>query len=252
MTLLSVVYGMQPEAIFAQGSGLFTGSGLTQGGTGGISGSLGGTGFGGATSGAGGASGLSGLGGAGGLGGGLGGSGGLGGGTGAAGSASGLGANPFGATSGGFVGRNGTTMAGNAQAGQTGGNARNTTRGGNQFGGGSNNFQNNQSNGNNGGAQSKSSSIRPRQRIAFDFNPRTPDKIATIVAARFDRIGEKNRVFKGIEIRVIEKEVILSGKVKTFNQCKLAEILLRLEPGVRVVRNELEIEEELNADSDVE
>jgi hypothetical protein len=235
------IWLLLPASLHAQGSGLFTGSGTTRGGTGGISGNLGGSGFGTMT---GGASGASGLGGA--LGGATGGRGGAGGqGLGASGlGASGLGASGLGAAgNSGFVGRTSTGMAGNAQAGQ-GGNAGNAGLNTGRSGA-SNRQMNGQSQfgGSGSGSNQKTgSSIRPRQRVAFEFNSRTPAAVATVMSTRMVRIGEKNPALKQVGIQVIGDQIVLSGKVKTVDQSKLIENLLRLEPGVKSIRNDLEIE----------
>jgi hypothetical protein len=225
-----------PQWVHAQGSSLFSGSGVTKGGTGGISGALGGTGFGSLTGGGTGGLGASG---AGGLGGALGSLTGNRGATGAG--ATGMGAMGAAGANSGFVGRTNTAMAGNSRAGQNAGNtggARPTSRGGAGM-----DANQNQSNLANAGAVKKSSSIRPRQRVAFDFNPKSSAKVATTISTRLDRISLKNPSLKQVTVAVAGNQIVLTGKVKTPEQSRLAENLLRLEPGVRSIRNELEIEQ---------
>jgi osmotically-inducible protein OsmY len=206
---------------------MFSGSGLTKSGTGGISGTLGGTGFGSATSGSSG-----GLGGA--LGAATGGRGGAGGATGFG----ATGATGMGAANSGFVGRTNTAMAGNSRAGQTGGN---TTRQAGRANSGGNNFQSqNQPQAN---SMTRSSSIRPRQRLGFDVTPRPAERIVSTVSTRIDKIALKKPALKLVNVELKGDEIVLSGKVKSINDSKLAENLLRLEPGVRTIRNELEIEQ---------
>ena len=238
-------FAFGPQSLFAQGNGLFTGSGLSKGGTGGITGTLGASGFGGMTSGKTGASsGLSGgaaanpFGALGASGTGFGGSGF--GGSGAQGGAGMAGA--LGAANSGFIGRNNATFAGNSRAGQVGAGAgggatRNFSRGGNS---GANDFRN--SDFANGGKERKTSQVRPRQRVAFDYNVKSTAVVAASATTRLGRITLKNPTLLGVDVAVQDNQIVLRGKVKTPEQARLAENLVRLEPGVRSVRNELEVE----------
>ena len=237
--LVAAAMAFGPQSTFAQGSGLFTGSGLSKGGTGGITGNLGATGFGSMTSGKGGATGGM-TGGAGGLNPfGMQGGGGTGlGGTGAQGSA-GIG----GTANSGFIGRNGGAFAGNAQAGQAGAGARggatrNFSRTGNS---GANDLRNSEFAG--GGKERKTSQVRPRQKVAFEYNVKAAETVAATASVRMDRITLKNPSLKGVAVAVQDNQIVLRGKVKTPEQARLAENLVRLEPGVRSVRNELEVEQ---------
>ena len=223
-----------PQAGFAQGSGLFTGSGLSKGGTGGITGTLGASGFGGMTSGKTGATG----------------------GTGAALSpfgtpgAAGMGgqggsgiAGALGTANSGFIGRNSGTFAGNSRVGQVGaaaggGATRNFSRTGNS---GANDPRN--ANFANGGKERTTSQVRPRQRVAFDYNIKSAATVAANASTRLGRITLKNPSLKGVDVVVQDNQIVLRGKVKTPEQSRLAENLVRLEPGVRSVRNELEVEQ---------
>ena len=233
-----------PQTVSAQGTGLFTGSGLSKGGTGGITGNLGATGFSSTTgggSGARGAAASSGLGAANPFA--AGGTGGTGfGGAGAQG-AGGLGGT-MGTANSGFIGRNSGTFAGNSRAGQTGlggvgaGAARNFNRTGNSS---ANELRNRDLA--NGGRERTTSQIRPRQKVAFDYNAKAPATVAATAAVRLDRVTLKNPSLKGVVVAVEDNQIVLRGKVKTTEQSRLAENLVRLEPGVRSVRNELEVEQ---------
>ncbi len=236
-----------PQSLQAQGNSLFSGSGLTKGGTGGITGGLTGTGFSG--SGSGGSGGSSGALGSS-FGSGLGGQGGSSpfGGSGMSGTSpfGGAGASGFGNTSnGGMVGRTNTGFAGNSQSGQTtGGNARGATR---NFGNGGGNFNSQRGNNNNNSQNQKTerttSAIRPRLRVAFDYNVKTPQSIATKATTRIEKIGLKNPALRGVEVRIDGDQLILTGKVKNEDQSRLAANLLRQEPGVKSIRNDLEVEQ---------
>lgn len=225
------------QSVFAQGNSLFSGSGLSKSGTGGISGALGASGFGGMTTGKTGSAG----GGMGALGGGAnpfgqGGQGGTGFGGSGSGGAGGIGG-PGATGNSQFAGRTNTGFAGNSQAGQTGNTSGAAPR---NFNLGSNASQRNS---NTPPPEKRTSAIRPRQRVAFDFNARTAETIATKVSTRLDRIGLKYPSLKDVDVHAEGSQVVLTGKVKNAEQSRLAEILLRLEPGVRSVKNELEIEE---------
>ncbi len=224
-----------PQAIFAQGSGLFTGSGLTKGGTGGITGGMTGTGFGSMTAGKAGTTPL------------------MGGTTGPINpfAPAGAGGNPaqggmagaMGAANSGFIGRNSGAFAGNSRAGQTGagaasGAARNFRNSGN-------NAANDPRNSDfaNGGNARKTSQVRPRQKVAFEYNAKAAETVARTAAVRLDRVTLKNPSLKGVNVAVLDNQIVLRGRVKTPEHARLAENLVRLEPGVRSVRNELEVEQ---------
>lgn len=230
--LLCGVSFVLPQTASAQGSSMFTGSGLTSGGTGGISGTLGGTGFGSLTSGTGG-----GLSGAAGGRGGAGGAGGTGLGTTGFGA---TGATGLGAATSGFVGRTNTGMAGNSRAGQATGN---TGRAATRTNSGGNNFQSQNQNQSQSSSLARSSSIRPRQRVGFEVQPRSTAKIVTTVSSRMEKIALKKPSLKQVNVELQGEQIVLSGKVKSVRDSKLAENLLRMEPGVKSVRNELEIEQ---------
>lgn len=235
------------QSVHAQGSSIFngSGSGLSRTGTGGISGAMGGTGFGSSATTGRSSAGGGGMGGMGGAAGGLGammgganpfGQGGTGfGGTGAGGLGGATGAS-------GFTGRTNTGFAGNAQAGQGGGN---------MGGGGNRNFnlngnsnsQRNNNFGNNAANEKRTSAIRPRQRVAFEFNAKTPATVVAKMSGHFTKIGVKNPELKDVQVRADGGHIVLTGKVKTSDQAKLAENLLRLEPGVRSIKNELQVEQ---------
>lgn len=245
---LLTAYAFTPSTTYAQGSNLFgnAGGGMARGGTGGITGGLTGTGFSGtggaagaATSGFGGASmagafggqsaspfGGAGRTGMGGMGGAMGTTGGFGG--------------AMGNTTG-MVGRTNTGFAGNARAGQTGmgntgsGATRNFgNTGGSQRG---NNFSQNTK------PERTTSSVRPLQRVAFEYNAKSPQTLATKAGTRIEKIGLKNPALQGVQVTVDGDKLVLTGKVKNAEQSRLAANLLRLEPGVRSIRNDLELEQ---------
>lgn len=208
-----------------------------------------------------------GFGGMGGLGGMSGGMGGMGGGFGGMGGNSGFGGmgnnrggmgGGFGANAqGGFVGRNTNPNQFIGMNQNTGGNAQGMNglqsmfggQGGNRGlgslggrGGNSpvlNNFDQNQNN----SAQNQQQSLRARQKVAFTYtNPRTISNIGihTHVQQRFGKLTERNVAMKNVQFATEgSSTVVLRGQVASQSDAKLAEKLVRLEPGVRSVRSEL-------------
>lgn len=235
------VMASSSQPVLAQGSGLFTGSGLTKGGTGGITGGMTGSGFGSMTAGKAGTTPL--------MGGTTGpinpfappGAGGNAAQGGMAGAMGGMGA--MGGANSGFIGRNSGAFAGNSRAGQVGagaagGAARNFRNSGNI---GANDLRN--SDFANGGKARKTSQVRPRQKVAFEYNAKAAATVAATASVRLDRMTLKNPSLKGVDVAVQDNQIVLRGRVKTSEQARLAENIVRLEPGVRSVRNELEVEQ---------
>lgn len=233
-----------PEpSVYAQGSRTGSSSSLT--GNGGISGSLGslGTSAFGSSGATGGRSASSALGSAGGLSTGFG-AGQTGGGRGGAAGNTGLGSTGLSANGGaalnsGFVGRTNTGFAGNAQAGQTGGRS-NANRNFNRSNASSFNPQGSDFGGN-ATNEKRTSSIRPRQKIAFDYTPKSPVVVASTLTTRLGQIEKINPRLKGINIQVFGSEIVMTGTVEKAADKKLAETIMRMEPGVRTIRNDLEV-----------
>jgi hypothetical protein len=144
----------------------------------------------------------------------------------------------MGAANSGFVGRTNTAMAGNSRAGQTTGTTNRQTSRANT---GGNNFQ--PQNQPQTSSLTRSSTIRPRQRLGFEVAARPTEKIVSTISTRIDKIALKKPALKQVNVELRGEQIVLSGKVKSINDSKLAENLLRLEPGVRSIRNELEIEQ---------
>ena len=230
--------------------GGFGGGGSTGGGFGG--GSSGG--FGGSSGGFGGNSG--GFGGSSGMGGGLGGAGGFGG-TGMGGSTGGFGQTNtgMGAQQGaGFLGVNTNQnqfLGRNLQQGQTGMNGMlnqngmsNNRRTTNNRGMNNNQQMMNQQmqgmggGGGAGGQNRQQVVIRARQKIAFTHSAPDLPTVSTKLETRLSKMPALKS--SKVNLSVSDKGVlILKGEVASAEQAKLAENLARLEPGVRVVQNEL-------------
>ena len=144
----------------------------------------------------------------------------------------------------GFVGRsdNASRFVGNARAGQAtaGGNNNVRTFNANNFN--SDSFSNNR-NGNAANANSPLSRFRPMQKVAFEYAASTP----VVIQARAQALVEKTLVKlppvpnSSVEVTMEESEAVLKGTVARERDKMLLEQLLRLEPGVRSIRNELTV-----------
>lgn len=190
------------------------------------------------------------------------------------GSTSGFGTNAFGGESGfipfgqassagtmssGFVGRTQGSQAGFIGAGQQGQNAsnRNRQQQGSQFrslqqraGGGAANrsFSQAGNGGNFGGGNFGSGSsqarkpIQPRHQINFQFPQRDASAVQTVVLARLNSLGQKNPAASDVTAEFTNPGVVvLKGQVQSEEARRLAEMVIRIEPGVRQVQNELVI-----------
>jgi hypothetical protein len=84
--------------------------------------------------------------------------------------------------------------------------------------------------------------IRPRPEIAFEYDRRDSEAVSGRLATRLEQISRRQPDLQGISIDIrADGAVILTGTVDSENARKLAGVLARLEPGVRLVVNELEI-----------
>jgi hypothetical protein len=108
-----------------------------------------------------------------------------------------------------------------------------------------------------GGQQSQQSrnaqraiSLRPQQRLGFTYNRPTADAIAANLTTRLTRIAAAPATadvvpptLQQIQMQIDDGGVLtLRGTVESASARKLAEVMARLEPGVRKVVNELEVQ----------
>jgi len=136
----------------------------------------------------------------------------------------------------GFVGRsdNAGRFVGNRQAGQqTGGNRSNSFNALRR-----NNRGSNQNNSNN--QQDERIPIRPRHKIAFHYNTLQTANVESTLSARIVRLPRFSTVQLTLDAN---GKVTLNGTVSTTDDIKLAAAMVRLEPGVRHVVNELQVAE---------
>ena len=128
-----------------------------------------------------------------------------------------------------FVGRN-----------QAQNNSQNRQNNNNNRGGQGNNGQNdNNQNGQGQQNQDPKRAIRPQLRVAFDELPRPTTEIRSTLQPRFDSLSQ-TPTLRGVAYELdAEGVVVLRGTVDTPAQRRLAENVVKLEPGVKKVRNEL-------------
>lgn len=138
-----------------------------------------------------------------------------------------------------FIGRNSTNgLVGNTMAGQQNGVA--------SFFQGLQGFQGN--GGRNANSQSRGQAgadrltIRPAMRIGFETTPRASTISSPRFATRFSDIIERRPELRGVNFVTDESgRVLLRGTVANEGARDLAAAIVRLEPGVRDVVNELEV-----------
>lgn len=80
--------------------------------------------------------------------------------------------------------------------------------------------------------------LRPQQRVAFDYAPPTEATTQRSLQAQFS--GERSGAsLKGVDVNLENGVAVLRGSVDSDESRKLAAIMARLEPGVSKVRDEL-------------
>jgi osmotically-inducible protein OsmY len=144
---------------------------------------------------------------------------------------------------GGFVGASDTAgrFVGNATAGQQSIQATDIGGGGgNQFGGRTN-TANQRNNNQQGFGNQARRTVRPQQKIAFTYPQPALGRIQTNLTNQFERLSSSRPELEGVQIVMVESELVLRGSVGSEDDKKLAAILARMEPGVRTVKNELTI-----------
>ena len=109
-----------------------------------------------------------------------------------------------------------------------------------------NNFGQNDFNNANGQGQQNQDpkrAIRPQLKVAFEEVQRPTAEIRSTLQPRFDSLTQ-SPALRGVTYELdYEGVVILRGSVDTPSQKRLAENVVKLEPGVKKVRNELTLNE---------
>lgn len=136
----------------------------------------------------------------------------------------------------GFVGQTNQGFAGNRLAGQTA-----TVAPGPTFtlpSGGSfdpSSFQNNS-------GQSSTRQIRPRYRVSFDAGTFAPAEVTSRIETQIARLSARTPALAGVTIAIDDKGIAeLRGTAPDRDTSRLIENIVRLEPGVRGVDNQLDV-----------
>jgi hypothetical protein len=80
----------------------------------------------------------------------------------------------------------------------------------------------------------------PRLKVGFDFTPQADADIGTQLASRLQTALRQNGS-RRIDVSVTGDEAVLRGEVASERERKLAELLVRFEPGITRVQNELQV-----------
>ncbi len=141
--------------------------------------------------------------------------------------------------------QNGFVGGRNQQQQFIGGNQRtnqNTRQQQNQFGNQGRQNQNDQNGMNQQGQNNNQRrAIRPQQKVAFEIPQRTETEIRTTLQTRFDGLAQ-TPALRGVAFEMDSDGIVtLRGEVATTSARQLAANLVRLEPGVRKVVNELTV-----------
>ena len=139
----------------------------------------------------------------------------------------------------GFVGANTQgSFVGNRMAGQAGlGSAGPTFS---PLGGGDFSQDFNQDFNQSGRGQSSTRQVRPRYRLGFEVPAAPAAEISTRIDVQLSRLTESNPQFAGVQIAINEEGIAeLRGAAPTEDASRLIENIVRLEPGVRGVDNQL-------------
>lgn len=149
---------------------------------------------------------------------------------------------------GSFIGRsdNSGRFVGQGQAGQQ---TSLGTRGLGQMGGnrGRNGSGTGNNSGNNGNANNSNQSqrrVRPQLKIAFPTNPVPVTAVATSLQKRLSTETLTAGTLRNVQLDMSDEGIVrLSGSVATEDAKSLAAAMVRLEPGVRKVVNEIAVQQ---------
>ena len=146
--------------------------------------------------------------------------------------------NTLNAAEGGFVG--GTQgFVGGVDGGQGGQQTIQSARGGGGAGGGG---RGGQAQRGNFGSSTQRRVIRPRVKIGFNFPTATP-KVNNSLRGQFSKLNTRTRGrFSNVRFNVDEKGLVtVTGNVDNLESKQVAIAYIRLEPGVRKIKNEIKI-----------
>jgi hypothetical protein len=84
--------------------------------------------------------------------------------------------------------------------------------------------------------------LRPQLQVGFDMPPVAPTTLQASVQTRFANTPNLGERGAGVTLAADETgAIVLTGTVKNEGDRRLMEMLVRLEPGVNTVRNELQV-----------
>lgn len=136
-----------------------------------------------------------------------------------------------------FIGRNNQGQTGNLN-GQTGNLGRGNQGNRRQLDSNLMNMLNGGQQG--GGQQNQQPVIRPRQKVAFEYPQPQLTSIVVATQKRIEKLAVRYPHLRDVNVTQEEDgTVVLRGTAPSESDAKVAENMLRLEPGVRRVRNEL-------------
>jgi hypothetical protein len=118
--------------------------------------------------------------------------------------------------------------------------------GGNQFGGARGGNQSGSQQGTASRSAQRAVSLRPQQRVAFEFQAVEEETIETNLSRQFRTLSPADGTTDGAPARIVMQLedgglVTLRGTVESESARRLVVALARMEPGVRKVVNELEV-----------
>jgi hypothetical protein len=92
-------------------------------------------------------------------------------------------------------------------------------------------------------SQRARAAIRPRQRVAFSYPVRGAAVVNVELTRQLYEIAKVRTELAGVAVMIDDSGLAtITGMVDTPEQRRLAELLVRLEPGVRSVRNEMTVD----------
>jgi len=92
------------------------------------------------------------------------------------------------------------------------------------------------------GRNTRTKRVRPRHRVAFSFSTPSMVSVKSSLDVRFSLLLDRRPEFRGVTIVAGKAgELTLSGKVPNATARRMALALVRMEPGVRKVTNQLSV-----------
>ena len=92
------------------------------------------------------------------------------------------------------------------------------------------------------GRNTRTKRVRPRHRVAFSFNTPSMASAKASLDVRFSLLLDRRPEFRGVKIVAGKAgELTLSGRVPDATARRMAVALVRMEPGVRKVTNQLSV-----------